>query len=79
MSKEELELKLREVDQAAARLRQQLEDLENVVQNAPGSHRPGPVSRDTSIAECKVRDLVLALVAMDRRRQEITVELSLGH
>jgi hypothetical protein len=77
MSKEELELQLREVDQAAARLRQRLEELENVVQRAPGSHRPGPVSRDTLIAEREVRDLVLALVAMDRRRQEIALELSL--
>ena len=77
MAKEDLELKLREVDQALARLRMRLEELENIVQNAPGSHRPGPVSPDTLIAEREVRDLVLAIVALDRRRQEVTVALSL--
>jgi hypothetical protein len=77
MAKEELELKLREIDEAMERLRRQLEDLENVVQNAPGSHRPGPVSQETLRAEREVRDLVLAIVEMDRRRQEATVELSL--
>ena len=77
MAKEELELKLREIDEATERLRRQLEDLENVVQNAPGSHQPGPVSRETLRAEREVRDLVLAIVEMDRRRQEVTVELSL--
>ena len=77
MAKEELELKLREIDEATARLRRQLEGLENVVQNAPGSHRPGPVSAETLRAEREVRDLVLAIVEMDHRRLEITVELSL--
>lgn len=79
MSREDLELKRREVDEAMARLRQRLEGLENVVQNAPGSHRPGAVSPATLIVEREVRDLVLALVEMDRRRQEFIVELSLGH
>ena len=77
MAKEELELKLREIDEATERLQRRLEDLENVVQNAPGAHRPGPVSRETLRAEREVRDLVLAIVEMDRRRQEVTVELSL--
>ena len=77
MTKEELALKLREIDEATERLRRQLEALENVVQNAPGSHRPGPVSMETLRAEREVCDLVLAIVEMDRRRQEITVELSL--
>lgn len=77
MAKEELELKLREIDEATERLRRQLENLENVVQNAPGSHRPGPVSPEVLRAEREVRDLVLAIVEMDRRRQEVTVELSL--
>jgi hypothetical protein len=77
MAKEELELKLREIDEATERLRRQLENLENVVQNAPGSHRPGPVAMETLRAEREVRDLVLAIVEMDRRRQEVTVELSM--
>ena len=77
MAKEGLELKLREIDEATERLRRQLENLENVVQNAPGSHRPGPVSTETLRAEREVRDLVLAIVELDRRRQEVTVELSL--
>jgi hypothetical protein len=78
MTKDELQLKLREADEAAARLRQRLAEMENVVQNAPGSHRPGPVSPDVLLAEREVRDLVLAIVDMDRRRQDLTVELSLG-
>ena len=77
MAKEELELKRREIDEATARLRRQLEGLENVVQNAPGAHRPGPVSPETLRAERQVRDLVLAIVEMDRRRQDVTVEMSL--
>ena len=77
MANEELELKLREIDEEAAGLRRRLEDLENVVQNAPGSHRSGAVSSETLRAEREVRDLVLALVETDRRRQEVTVQLSL--
>jgi L-serine deaminase len=76
MAREELELKLREIDETTARLRQQLEALQNVVQSAPGSHRPGPVSLEARRAELDVRDLVLALVEMDRRRQEVTVQLT---
>ena len=77
MAKEALELKRQEMDEAMARLRRQLEDLQNVVQNAPGSHRSGAVSTETLRAEREVRDLVLAIVEMDRRRQEVTVELSM--
>ena len=77
MAKEELELKRREIDEETARLRRRLEDIENVVQNAPGSHRSGTISSETLRAEREVRDLVLALVEMDRRRQDVTVELSL--
>jgi hypothetical protein len=77
MAKEELELKRREIDEETARLRRRLEDMENIVQSAPGSHRSGVVSSETLRAEREVRDLVLALVEMDRRRQEVTVELSL--
>jgi len=76
MAKEALQLKRQEIDEAMARLRRQLEDLQNVVQNAPGSHRSGQVSAETLRAEREVRDLVLALVEMDRQRQEVTVELS---
>jgi hypothetical protein len=77
MAREELELKLREIDEAMARFRRQLEDLEGIVQNAPGSHRPGPVAGETLRAEREVRDLVLAIVEMDRRRQEVTVAMSM--
>jgi len=79
MAKEELELKRREIDEETARLRRRLEDIENIVQSAPGSHRSGAVLSETLRAEREVRDLVLALVEMDRRRQEVTVELSLHH
>jgi hypothetical protein len=77
MAREELELKLREIDETTAGLRRKLEDLQNVVQNAPGSHRPGAISPETLRAEREVRDLVLTIVEMDRRRQEISVQLSL--
>jgi len=77
MAREALELKLREIDEATAGLQRKLEDLQNVVQNAPGSHRPGAISPETLRAEREVRDLVLAIVEMDRRRQEISVQLSL--
>lgn len=77
MARAELELKLREIDEATTGLRKKLENLQNIVQNAPGSHRPGPVSPETLRAEREVRDLVLAIVEMDRRRQEISVQLSL--
>ena len=76
MAREELEVKLREIDAATARLRERLEALQNVVQSAPGSHRPGPVSPEVRRAELDVRDLVLAIVEMDRRRQEVTVQLA---
>lgn len=77
MARAELELKLREIDEATTGLRKKLENLQNIVQNAPGSHRPGAVSPETLRAEREVRDLVLAIVEMDRRRQEISVQLSL--
>jgi len=77
MAKAELELKRRELDEAMAGLRRQLEDLQNVVQNAPGAHRAGSVSTETLRAEREVRDLVLAIVETDRRRQDVSVELSL--
>jgi predicted nucleic acid-binding Zn-ribbon protein len=77
MASEELDLKIREIDEAMAGLRRKLEDLQNVVQNAPGSHQSGAISSETLRAEREVRDLVLAIVEMDRRRQEISVELSL--
>jgi len=77
MAKEELELKRRKIEEETARLRRRLEDIENVVQNAPDSHRSGSISPETLRAEREVRVLVLALVEMDRRRQEITVEMGL--
>ena len=77
MAREELELKLREIDEATAGLRRRLEELQNVVQNAPGSHRSGTVAPETLRAEREVRDVVLAIVEMDRRRQEVSVQLSL--
>ena len=77
MARGELELALREIDQATMRLRRQLGGLEDIVQNAQGSHRAGAVSAATERAEREVCDLVLAIVQLDRRRLEITVEMSL--
>ncbi|HEY3138520.1 MAG TPA: hypothetical protein VGL29_21025, partial [Blastocatellia bacterium] len=52
--------------------------LEDVVQNAPGSHRPGKPSIATMQAEREIQALVLGLTNLDRRRQELTVAKSLA-
>jgi chaperonin cofactor prefoldin len=47
LSKAELELRLRGVGEQEDRLRRRLNELEDIVQNAPGSHRPGYPSAQT--------------------------------
>jgi hypothetical protein len=78
MSKEEFESKLRHFEQEEALLRRRLEELEDVVQNAPGSHSPGVPSAETMEAEREIQAVVLALSDLDRKRQEITVAMSMG-
>ena len=78
MSRAELESKLLELDQEEARLRGRLEELQDIVQNAPGSHSPGLPSAETVKAEREIQTIVLALTDLDRRRLEFTVAMSLA-
>jgi hypothetical protein len=78
MSRESLESKLRELEQEEARLRSRLEEIEDVVQNAPGSHKPGLPSAETMKAEREIQSIVLALADLDRKRLELTVAMSLA-
>jgi hypothetical protein len=72
-----MEDKLRELDEEAARLRRALEELENVVQSAPGSHGPGTPSPEVVSAERDIQRIVLRLSDLDRERQEVTVAMTL--
>lgn len=78
LSKAELELGLRDIGEQEDRLRRRLNELEDIVQNAPGSHRPGYPSAQTLQAEHDITTVVLALCDLDRKRQELTVEMSLN-
>jgi len=78
MSRAELESKLLELDQEEARLRGRLEELQDIVQNAPGSHSPGLPSAETVKAEREIQTIVLALTDLDRRRLEFTVAMTLA-
>jgi hypothetical protein len=78
MSREDIESRLREFEQKEARLRRRLEELQDITQNAPGSHRPGAPSAETMRAEREVQTVVLALTELDRKRQELTVAMSMG-
>ena len=78
MAKEEIESKLRDLEQEQARLRGRLRELEDVVQNAPGSHSSGIPSAEVMKAEREIQTIVLGIVELDRRRQEHSVEMSLN-
>ncbi len=78
MSKEEIQASIKQLEEEESQLRSRLKELQQVVQNAPGSHRPGTPSRDVLQAEREIRSIVLALIDLDRKRQEHTVALSLG-
>jgi len=78
MSRDELESGLRELEQEEARLRRRLEELEDIVQNAPGSHSPGVPTAETLMAEREIQTIVLALTDLDRKRLELTVTMSLA-
>lgn len=77
MTKENMEDKLRGLDEEAARLRRALEELENVVQSAPGSHSSGVPSPEVVSAERDIQGIVLRLSNLDRERQEVTVSMTL--
>lgn len=78
MSREELESKLREFEQEESLLRRRLEELEDIAQNAPGSHRSGVPSTAATMAEREIQSIVLALSDLDRKRLELTVAMSMG-
>lgn len=72
-----MEARLEELDQEEGRLRRALEELEDVVQKAPGSHRSGVPSPEIVSAERDIQRIVLSLSDLDRKRQEITVSMTL--
>jgi hypothetical protein len=78
MSKDNSEAKLRELDQEEARLRRALDELEDVVQSAPGSHGPGVPSPEIISAERDIQKIVLRLSDLDRERREVTVSMTAG-
>lgn len=77
MNKEEIQARLEELASEESRLRSRLNELEEVAQSAPGSHRPGPPSPEAVRAEREIRSVVLRLVEVDYNRQELTLALSL--
>ena len=78
MAKEEIESKLQKLEQEQTRLRGRLKELEDIVQNAPGSHSPGIPSAETLKAEREIQTVVLDIVELDRKRQELSVAMSLN-
>ncbi|HEY7912911.1 MAG TPA: hypothetical protein VIG62_13450 [Blastocatellia bacterium] len=78
MSKEDIQARIKQAEEEESQLRRRLGELQEVVQNAPGSHRPGAPPQDALRAEREIRSVVLALSDLDRKRQELTVALSLG-
>ena len=68
---------LRDIGEQEDRLRRRLNELEHIVQNAPGSHRPGYPSPETLQAERDITTVVLALCDLGRKRQDLIVEISL--
>jgi hypothetical protein len=78
MSREEFESRLRDFEREESLLRRRLEELEDVVQNTPGSHSPGVPPPKTMEAEREIQAIVLALTDLDRKRQEVTVAMSMG-
>ena len=78
MGKDEIQEQIRALEQEEAELRRRFNELQDKVQNAPGSHRPGTPPPEIKDAEREVHAVVLALIELDRRRQELTVAASLG-
>ena len=76
MVKEEIESKLQALDQEQARLRQRLGELEDIVQNASGSHSAGRPSADTVVAESEIQTIVLDITELDRKRLELSAAMN---
>jgi hypothetical protein len=77
MSKDETAKQLADLQTEESRLRRRLNELEDVTQDAPGSHRPGKPSIAATQAEREIQTIVPGLIKLDRRRQELTVAMSL--
>lgn len=77
MSRDDIEMKLEELQEEEAHLRRRFNELQDKVQNAPGSHRPGTPSPEIKTAEREIHAVVLRLTELDRKRQELTVVRSL--
>lgn len=58
--------RLQELEQEQARLRRGLEELQEFVQNAPGSHSPGVPPPEVIKAEREIQTIVLRLVGIER-------------
>jgi hypothetical protein len=78
VAKEECELQLQVLRQEQSRLRGRLRELEDVVQNARGSHSPGNPSPETMKAEREIQTVVLALTNLDRKSVEAAIAASLN-
>jgi hypothetical protein len=78
MSREEIQERLEKLFEEETSLRRRLEEVEEIAQSAPGSHRSGPLSPEADRAEREIRSIVLDLVGIDRKRIELTVALSLA-
>lgn len=75
MAKEEIESKLQDLEQEQELLRARLRELENIVQNANGSHSSGIPSAEIIEAEREIQTIVLDISELDRKRQELSVNL----
>jgi hypothetical protein len=76
--KEDCEMKLQELEREQERLRLRLRELEEVTQKAHGSHSPGVPSAETMKAEREIQTIALAIADLDRKRNELTVAMSLN-
>ena len=78
MAKEEIESKLRQLEQEQARLRQRLGELEDIAQSAHGPHPSRIPSAEVMKAEREIQTIVLNIVQLDRKRQELSVAMSIN-
>ncbi|HKY05259.1 MAG TPA: hypothetical protein VJQ56_10235 [Blastocatellia bacterium] len=60
------ETRIQKLEDEQARLRRSLEEMEDYVQKAPGSHSPGVPPPDVIKAEREIQTIVLRLVAIER-------------
>jgi endonuclease YncB( thermonuclease family) len=73
MGIEEIEVRRQQLEAEEAELRRKLRELEQIVQCAPGAHRPGAVSRETLEVERRIQEIVLRLSDIDAEKREISI------